>query len=307
MASIAQITGTLIESGCKHIIPVRVSYDTMVNFSCEPHAETGEKFMRDKYKYCANKDDLLLCVGAAMLEEGEGKFTGKQAYPPVVATLGDVDEHTKRLICTLFFVFDDQLVGEAKENFDLHIVASEQARNFPYRERRNAIPYFRFMGFSCGLGYVHPSNGDTVVSSYIGGLTTVRNGAFPIKTGDLVMWYFDFEAGWFDVRGRRVPPGVNARMGCFPNEAVGAVRDKGGFANRYSAWRRQSGNIGAPSQNINPDKVNHGGKRCMFLPKPFVRDPERDFYMDRGRIFAKALSNARPFDMVDLQICTLPN
>eukprot|EP00961_Rhodomonas_salina_P191482 2584150-Rhodomonas_salina.1 len=32
------------------------------------------------------------------------------------------------------------------------------------------VPFFSFMGFSLGLGYAHPSSGDTVVSSMIGGM-----------------------------------------------------------------------------------------------------------------------------------------
>lgn len=265
--------------------------------------------MRDKYKYCAHKDDLLLCVGSAMFEVGEGKFTGKQAYPPVISTLGDIDDYTKLLITNSFAAWGDSELDGLKDEID-----DETNIRFPgvvdhYRERRNAVPLFKFMGFSCGLGYVHPSNGDTVVSALIGGLTTVRNGAFPIKTGDLVMWYFDFEAICFDKNGRRVvvqqqngnmlpEPGI----GLDPRDAGVAMRDDDGIIDRRNAWQRQNGNVGAPGHNIDTNQERHGGKHNVFLVKPFFHTSARDYYMDRVRIIGKALANARPYDMVDIQI-----
>eukprot|EP00961_Rhodomonas_salina_P164211 2211927-Rhodomonas_salina.1 len=48
------------------------------------------------------------------------------------------------------------------------------------------LPFFTFMGFSLGLGYAHPSSGDTVVSSMIGGMLSVQNGHFHMNTGDAV-------------------------------------------------------------------------------------------------------------------------
>lgn len=330
MASIAQTTNMLIETGCKHIIPVRISYDTMVTLSCDTSMETGEKFMRDKYKYCAHKNDMLLCVSRNLLREGEGSIAGKQAYPPVVSNLGDIDIATKALICQIYAVANENGPENAYADFMLQAeypppVLVAGAPPAPptqmqellgpfvrkYKDRRMLkLPFFTFMGYSCGLGYVHPSNGDTVVSSFIGGLITVRNGAFPIKAGDTVQWYFDFEGGYFFKSGHRIPA-ANAQnravsifpfIGVQPNGHTHGLADEEG--QRMEAWHRENGIIGPHGAGMPVKTDGHGMKNNMFLPKPYFRHPTLDYYLDRTRVFAKALGNARPFDMVDLQICT---
>ncbi len=80
------------------------------------------------------------------------------------------------------------------------------------------------------------------------------------------------------------------------------MRDDSGIIDRRNALLRQNGNVGAPGHNIDVDQERHGGKKNVALVKPFFHTPLMDFYMDRARIIGKALANARPYDMVDIQI-----
>ena len=51
-----------------------------------------------------------------------------------------------------------------------------------------------FAGMVVSEAEADPMNGDTALTLMIGGKITVKNGRFPIMTGDTVMWYFEEEA-----------------------------------------------------------------------------------------------------------------
>lgn len=304
MASVAQITGSIISSGCNHIIPVRVSYDTMVNLCCDrDRGESGDKFLRDKHKFSAHKDDLLLSCSGHMFPGGEGYFKSKQAYPPVISNLADSPPDLRRLIIDFYRrPVGDYDVNEYDEE-DRESGGDSAKRLETYK---NFLPEFRFMGFSCGQAFVHPSSGDTVVSSYIGGMTTVRNGHFPLKTGDLVMWYWDFECEQFDEYGHRIhegaEDGVATGAHCFSGE--GGVDAK----RRKMAHERGNGNI-AEHGRMMPYKSDKGGigfKNNIPMVKPYFHDifGQQGVDRDRSRVFGRCMANARPFDMVDLQVCS---
>lgn len=298
MASIGQITNTIIDSGTKHIIPARVSYDVMVNFACN-EGEDATKLLREKMKYCSHKDDMLLSVGGALFEVGEGKYMSKQAYPPVVSTLAALPDNALEILLRCYGVkpgtsFEDVWTKYAKPMIDATPSIPTQDKL-----RIQMLPWMTFMGYSLGTAYAHPSSGDTAVSTLIGGLHTVRNGAFSVKTGDRIMWYFDIEAGMFNEKGQRVmdceAPATDLIISEIPQANNGAnfITQDGGTKNRLDAFNRQNGNIG-----------DWKGKRRVFLPKPFFEKGKTDYPMDRIRVFAKALNNARPYDMLDIQICT---
>lgn len=307
MASLAQSTSTIIESGCKHIIPVRVSMETMLQFVDEDrHTRMrGEIFQKDKYKYCANKDDLLLCVDGHLLPQLKNTpITGKQAYPPVVSNLGDIPDAVKKFLCHVYSGDEDSLnlllgvSGDATktvETFYDDFVDKKSLSFDDFLAKIRNLPLLRFMGFSCGMGHVHPNNGDTVVSSYVGGMTTVRNGAFPVKAGDLVMWYFDFEYDYFDKDGSRVQSELD-------DEELDDFQENP----RYKNMRAQNGWLQKPGVPVSASTPSlRGAKHNIFLPKPYK--PDRTCNpMDTIRVFARALGNARPWDMMDLKICTIP-
>eukprot|EP00961_Rhodomonas_salina_P009624 130335-Rhodomonas_salina.1 len=95
------------------------------------------------------------------------------------------------------------LQGNLHEGADGMQTYTPTPEHIQARDVIQKIPFFTFMGFSLGLGYAHPSSGDTVVSSMIGGMLSVQNGDFHMNTGDAVQWYFSFEKDIFDRHGRR--------------------------------------------------------------------------------------------------------
>ena len=68
------------------------------------------------------------------------------------------------------------------------------------------MPQFYAMGVSLGIAFAHPDSGDTVGTVMYGGLRTVLNGPVAANTGQPVQWIFEFEAGLFDKKGRRMFP-----------------------------------------------------------------------------------------------------
>lgn len=283
MASVAQMTSTMLDSGCKHIIPVRVSMDTLMNLAQEKDQNV---FYRDKMRFCAHKSDLLLCVNRPFFPESTGALARNAAYPHILSTLGDISEECKKAIKKLYHqpeLYLESAVGVSQLVADAAPASTETEA---LKRDLSRLPNFTFMGFSLGLAYAHPSSGDTVVSSMIGGMLTVQNGHFPVCTGDMIMWYFSFEEENFDPQGRRLAEDMTEKRTLDP-------ATKG----RETMHQRQNGNIDIGNEH-------HTGKVNVAYPKPYFPSKHRTGGLDGLRVFAKAVSNARPFDMVDILICT---
>ena len=56
--SLANASGTLLDSACKHIQQCRVATDEMLNFVGDI-----EEIQRNKYRYCIHKDELVVGLG----------------------------------------------------------------------------------------------------------------------------------------------------------------------------------------------------------------------------------------------------
>ena len=197
------------------------------------------------------------------------------------------------------------------------------------------MPYFRTMGYSVGTAYAHEASGDTMASVMIGGITTALNGAFPMQTGDRVMWYLtDAESSMFDLKGQReVPlitpsfkeqfatdfdpenpdwaPWENPMMadgnGDFPHltyeNVLHYVQHIRGNTDRTRKQFRSNSKISKQQftkQQIGLENMGNTNKKNVALIKPF-------FYRnasggDFERVFAVCLSPAAPFEMVDIMI-----
>lgn len=336
MASVANMTRTLIDSGCKHIIPVRVSY----NFFVSHCGVRDDALQRNKMKFSAHKGDLLLCAGSHMFKESSGLYDQNNAYPPVVSTIVDGDNelsHEKKMaICVLYCIplkdfqkFQDghfskedvkRLVKDLRDGgvrsklvqdgSGGHTAVSEEIdiEAEPLYKWILKLPDFRFMGFSLGLGYAHPSSGDNVVSSMIGGMMTVRNGDFPVKTGDRVMWYFYFEKDFFTETGYR----NFEEIGKIDEDNYGRPFPSQRDPHRNERYAKMLMQNGVYERNnvSRPDMlkviVQTSGKLPIALVKPYFEGftPETIFPYDKMRVFGKAVSNARPYEGVDILICT---
>lgn len=308
MASLAQMTGSLIDSGCKHIIPVRVSF----NFFTRMCKVKQDDMLRNKMKYSMHKGDLVLCVNKNMFKDGDGIYeegAKMQAYPAVTTTMTydghDFDPVLFGLIGNVYAqtaseIFqgdpEPEFLKDLDENNEDYIQQVEQAKKWV-----RSMPDFRFMGFSLGLAYAHPTSGDNVASSLIGGLLTVRNGPFRMCTGDRVQWIFFFETAMFDDMGHRnsaVEPTESKRrmVGREGARLTNVLKQNGVFD--FDQFKTSMQEASGPASTT--------GKIPLAVIKPYFEGmtPDDTYPRDRMRIIGKAISNAREWENVDIMICT---
>lgn len=166
------------------------------------------------------------------------------------------------------------------------------------------------MGYAQTLGWAHSMTGDTMTTVMIGGLRTVMNGDFEIFTGDVLQWYWPFEKNCFQKDGKRrpvvmdsiysnmkghlIPHNLNPQMDYDDNNEEKA---------EFSPWRlekdasaRETYHKKIYGQPKNADKV-------VPLLKPYWHDEYYPRMYDKMRVFAVAISCARPHEMVDIKIC----
>ena len=127
------------------------------------------------------------------------------------------------------------------------------------------------------------------------------NWAFEIDAGDMIQWYWDVETNCFDISGRRHDiiddkrsQGVTAFLS---GHSQAMARDS---AKRKAFYERGNGVFANSPTDGN---VTYNGKQNVAFPKSFkqARDGKRRIG-DAMRIFARAVSGARPFEMVDVLI-----
>ena len=90
-----------------------------------------------------------------------------------------------------------------------------------------AMPFYQLQGYSLGRAWASPISGDTVFSVLIGGCVTAMHGHFAMHAGQLVQWYFSFEAGSFsNVHTDRLMVGQRVAGRAGVPEPIGAKRQK---------------------------------------------------------------------------------
>jgi hypothetical protein len=157
--------------------------------------------------------------------------------------------------------------------------------------------YREFMpvGYSVGRACAHSHKGDTVASVQIGGLRTVINGEFGIQTGDMVQMYIpSAESFMFKADGGRKKAVDAAEMDAKLKETPDSLDS--GTKQRKDFYSR-----GLGIANGKGDRVKGG----MFSIKPYMESLNEGgipYQGDKMRVFAKALSSARPYEPVDIMI-----
>lgn len=163
----------------------------------------------------------------------------------------------------------------------------------------DSMPQFYFQGVALGIAYAHPDSGDTVGTVMIGGLRTVLNGHFTVNTGQLVQWYFEFEAAAFDGNGERLvqdqdlPPVIEDGWEMLRSNQENVLSNLNLNTLDRKVWHeRESGNF-----------PGYSGKDCVIYLKPYVRNskgPEN--ILDRDRVCGLYIASARPFERVDIKL-----
>jgi hypothetical protein len=266
VVSLGSSTQTRVDSAAKHIRQCKIHERLMLVWLGSTQGSQGHETMhRQKNKYATMKDDLVLNVNES-LNIG---YAPADAYPSVLSNFTLLNPSTKELIAKwyakstppAFFSFQQE-------------IAEKKAEGMKENPQATTLPFFRAQGYALGRAEASMRSGDTVFSVLIGGQMTVRNGHFPMRPGQMVQWYFDFEDKMFDDDGRRrdVPENKNREL------------------NQHG--KRMHEQTSAESTSY-------------ALPKPYVLAKNgSEHYGDKIRIFAKCIAGGAAHHKVDIMLMT---
>jgi len=261
------------------------------------------------------KDELVVDSSSSLFPARDHVCKQPHPYPRVVTTWRGLDEKLMGVYCFLmaqglptyfellkYLEKRPALIADAalrdynkRMKEDKHIKRFEKILNEWDNDdtkklwhQFHTIPDFRVMGYSVGTAYAHEYNGDTIASVMIGGLVTVQNGRYAMHTGDPVCWYVQYvEEVCFDPDGKRLED--------HPSKLLDSLYGAGGIAHV-----RPTGKQGHAMRNSGFGDTKL--KDNIFLPKPFFF--ENASFGDTRRVFAKCLSNAAPYERVDIMIAS---
>ena len=323
--SLASASSTRVDSACKHIQQCRVSYDHMLDF-----VGSASELERNKMQYCVHKDELAVGVSRPWVKSTVRKLP-TSAYPRIVSTLGNIAsggnrdyEWCMKMMKYLYHFATslekrteiiDHLKGDPHNTLPptagiVPYFQDAQGTDVDLRAFMHKMYDFYPVGFANTLGYAHPSSGDTMSSVMIGGLRTVMNGDFEVFAGDPIQWYWTFEADCFHSDGRRKSivtaanvlvsngdPAIDHSAAMPPAAPV-----PGGVPNNDPRVRHRR--IHNDFQyGISPDNYSPANKaKNVARIKPYMPDDAQPRLYDWVRVFAIAISSARPNEMVDIKI-----
>jgi hypothetical protein len=312
-SSIGNMTNTLIETGARHMQQCRTNYDVLLSLAGETEAE----LLNNPNKWGMAKDELAVSCNRNIFDDAP-KLATKYAYPSVITCLGSfcADDTAKKKDPALFLAAYYHFMGqysvatiskaifdEGRENTTFDEiedgVGNAQSLHVPAvaKQLRQFVP----VGYSVTPACAHATTGDTVGSVQIGGLRTVMNGGFEVQTGDLIQMYLpDVESFLFNENGGRVslgnPPITKAALAGRQGRAPKALDIS--TSRRRDFFSRINGIKGGPGGS---DRLKEGS----FSIKPYMEtlnEEGRQYYGDKMRVFARALSSARPYEPVDIMI-----
>ena len=284
-SSIGNMTNTLIETGSRHMQQCRTNFDVL-----KAMAGSEEDLLNNDDQWCMAKDELVVSCNKHM-NPNAPKTGTKYAYPSVVTTLG-VTSIEEKVMLASHYHFMGHMEGKALQEASFTLAGGKPLTP---SEKSNQFREFIPVGYSVGRACAHGYKGDTVASVQIGGLRTVLNGAFSVQTGDMMQMYIpEAEAGMFDEKGGRVfcESPIKAR------ELIEASANKDqsdGEKKRMLFYTRGQG----------PGPSGTRTKNGMFSLKPYMEtanDFQLQYYGDKIRVFARAVSSARPYEPVDIMI-----
>ena len=308
--SLATATSTRVDSGCKHIQQCRVSQDHMHKFVLDKY----DDLIHNKYGYAVHKDELVLNLRECWYKQD--KKYGKNAYPRVVSNLGRLGDHTNNapsepLKFLLFAYHNITSLSDRKEFIDaanhpdatllgtkgiigqgsyMQQTATTPAK-FAFQDQLDLIHDFTAVGYANTVGFAHAHHGDTMTSVHIGGLRTVMNGDFAVECGDKIQWYWPDENAYFDTYGVRLTVDKNN----VDPKQKGASFANGNNARNPGASDRES------FYSLQFGQKKNTGKYVPRI-KAYKEDEDEPRIYDSMRVFAVAISSARPHEMFDIMI-----
>lgn len=266
LASLGSATHTRVDSAAKHIRQCKI-HERLMGVWFDKDAE---QMHRQKNTFATMKDELVLNVNEML-----GKACQpSEAYPSVVSNFTSMHSETRTVLIDWyanktppdFYTYQHKI-----KNQDSSLVISANSR-----KQIDTMPFFRAQGYALGRAEANMRSGDTVFSVMIGGQITVTNGSFPMRPGQMVQWYFDFEDPRYDKDGRR---------------------------------------LSTAPQTTDPQAMHAGQKRARdeinaectsrAMPKPYVLATDgTEHYGDKIRIFAKCICGGPAHHKVDIMLMT---
>lgn len=296
--SLGSMTGTVVDSAAKHIRQCKVNTDVMAVWAtCDAQA-----IHQNRYKYITHKDDLVLNVTQKI---GRSLSNKLDVYPSVVSNFADMDVNTQ---CAMMWLYDsaDPLafltkVGQISASRSVpHITSwaklnhekfddANTGRDSQLDKALSKMPYLQAQGFAQTVGYASMLSGDTVLSVLIGGIVTARNDHFPMRCGQAVQWYFNFERHAFSSQ----------------HAASASTNSAWDIGSRLET-RLDDNDDGLPRTDRRGKMDGHPERTLFALPKPYVISSKtgEEFYGDKIRVFARCIGGGGPHEMVDLQLMT---
>ena len=309
-AGIATATGTRLDSAAKHTMACKLDDQLHVNWHDKPES-ARLNLQNHKYQFAMQKDELVLNV-TQKLNASRGHRAGAKAYPAVVTSTGKMPWYVKMAVRDLYASPSGSQFQRARK---VTTVSSSPLGNalcpedlLNLRRMWEYMPFFTVQGYALGTAWATPHSGDTVGTVLVGGMVTVRNGAFACRSGQPVMFYFDFEELDFSKKKSNVPGSdivyegeriagraqAMATEESFNTVLVGEDQRDPNEVGRKRSRELEYGQFSADAAD----------KRGIALPKPYVLMNGHDHYGDKIRVFAKCVNGGRPHDMVDLMLMT---
>jgi hypothetical protein len=287
-------------------LAVRVDFEHMLSWV----GYDQTVLQKEKMKWCMHKDDLVIgCSRPVRANEPTRAGVRNKAYPSVVVTLAKMEPEAVNYLIALYhncrtFRERDQFIVAVERASDRWCGAGRGGGNREIALKQiQEMPEFYFLGVSVGVAYAHPNSGDNVASAMIGGLVTIMNGAFAIQGGDYVQWYWEAERPCFQSNGLRWPELIGGPQGQVSSEdVVSWLSSHRTDPSRQEEKRRKFYDRGNGNFATAYDGVVTG-KQQVAYPKPFRFQDDQERIADRLRVFGRALSSARAFEMVDIMVC----
>lgn len=308
--SLPSATGTKIDSGCKHIVTCRVDTSMLSAMVKDPR-----DLAANPNKYNLKQGDMVLCTGETWCDTDTTKR--EDAYPLVITNLGELDPIAQKIMRFVYHNVSslyerDQMLkafrcnGNSKVRFTqpmanpLFEVNADGTLKPHYKQYLGKIVDCLGMGVALTEAQAVGTRGDTAASVMVGGMITVTNGAFEIKTGDDVQVYWEFEECCFaEKTGKRLPM-TNAQLSnpadlnsnvLFDNDDI-AAQD---LWNPDSRARR---NFALRGTDVGPGKQ----RRIIALVKPYREDEYQPRLYDMIRVIGKANHDAQPGQSIDIKL-----
>ncbi|KAJ1464724.1 hypothetical protein T484DRAFT_1757887 [Baffinella frigidus] len=325
------MVSTRADSSSRHMLQCRVHKNRLLSWTKSRF--DNEELVNHRHKYSVSKDELVLDVGNPMSSGCNQYAKMCNPYPPMLSSFHGMDDMTNTVYACLMAHGSDfanycteifQAIRD-KNKFVLPLTEEDlKKRDFERGyDQVKCMPYFKTLGYSVGTAYAHERSGDTMASIMMGGINTCLNGAFPLQTGDRVMWDpTKAEAMMFLANGEHIKlaDGVtrtghwsehNSTMkatisGTFPYltlkniethvEKIRSVGKQDRDNQRNAVKAKQT----FAKQQNGLELPGNGYKDEVALIKPFFYKNASDG--DFERVFAVCLSPAAPFEMVDIMI-----